>query len=82
MGGGGGGWTRTGHKVFKKEGQAGSRSGFLKGGLEPAYELCPQKRLKLATFQLLIKGSRKAEAVSEGPEVLHICFCSLSNNFM
>ena len=37
-----------------------------------------QKRLKLATFWLWSKGSR--EAAREGLAVLHIGFCSLSNN--
>ena len=36
------------------------------------------KRLKPATFQQWAKGSR--EAASVGPKVLHIHFCSLSNN--
>ena len=65
-----------GHKDFKKEGQAGSMDECLKKGggwvLESPYELCLEKRPKLA------KGSR--EVVSEGPKVLHICFCSFSNN--
>ena len=34
--------------------------------------------LKLATFEQWAKGSR--EAATEVPAVLHICFCSLSNN--
>ena len=38
-----------------------------------------RKDLKLATFRWWPKGSR--EAPSEGPTVLHIRFCSLSNNF-
>ena len=36
------GWNRKkgrGNKDFKKGGQAGSRGGALKGGLEPPYEL-------------------------------------------
>ena len=38
----------------------------------------PIKRFKLATFRRWTKGSR--EAASEGSTVLHIRFCSLSNN--
>ena len=34
--------------------------------------------LKLAAFSQWAKGSK--EAASVGPAVLHICFCSLSNN--
>ena len=40
-------------------------------------KVIPIKKLKLATFRRWAKGSR--EAASEGPTVLHICFCSLSN---
>ena len=51
------GWNRTeerGHKDYKKEGQVGSRCGYLKkvrAGLEPPYELWLQKRVKLATLK-------------------------------
>ena len=45
-------------------------------------ELLPKwylyKRIELASFWWWAKHSRKA--TSEGPTVLHICFCSLSNN--
>ena len=37
-----------------------------------------QKRLKPDNFRQWAKGWR--EAASEGPTVLHICFCSLFNN--
>ena len=37
-----------------------------------------EKRLKLVTFWRWVKGSR--EAAREGPTVLYIRFCSLSNN--
>ena len=42
------------------------------------YQSNTYKRLSLATLRQLAKGSR--EAASQGPTILHICFCSLSNN--